>query len=148
MKSFSKIGRVVLKHLFTKKQIFSITSFERSGGIKTMERKINLPLDPICLEKEFRARVVNLPDRARHYKIFVWGVEIGLIEIKLIPLEMEGKLIDLVCQAVQGTVPSHIVIAEKKHWDYDFEQFVQEEINIYSCTNEQKILIENIILAK
>ena len=66
----------------------------------------------------------------------------GLMEIKLIPHENEGTLFDIICRSVSKIIPSHIIIAEKKCWDCDSELYVQEEVSVFTLTDQQKTSIQ------
>jgi len=155
MNTFAKVGRIALSHLFSKKVIFGTTRYEDMGMVNVGTRSVTTSPDPIYLEKEYLGCVVNAYGRQNDYKIFLWSVEMGLSEIILIPNHNEGRLIDLVSRFAEGPV-THIVIAEKHKWEdidpVDWHlgrntdsapQHSQEEVIIYSLTEEQKQSIAN-----
>lgn len=155
MRTFAKAGRIALLHLFEgKKVIFNTTRYEEMGIVRVLPRKVYISKEVIDLEKEYLGHMVGVLGRENNYKIFFWGVEMGLTEILLVSDENEGKLSDLLCKFVGGTI-THIVIAEKEEWDSPWgdwktrKEFAEkgvdmsqpcsmERVTIYSLTEEQK----------
>ncbi len=154
MNTYAKAGRIVLSLYFAKKEkIFSTDEFEQMGMVRVLPRKVIVAKEPIDLEKEYLAHMVQTLGREHDYKIFFYDVaqlEFPIEEIELISNEREGRLIDLMVWGYLDT-PTHIVIAEKKSWQDDCENdedyYSQEEITIYSLTEEQKQFIESSIVS-
>lgn len=151
MNTFSKAGKADLLNLFRrKKEIFTTTRYEDMGMVQVFPRIVEVSKDPVDLEREYLGCITNAYGRQNHYKIFIWAVELPLIEIILVPHENEGRLIDLINRFAVGPI-THVIIAEKKEGDSGIsldsrvdktQSYSQEHIQIFSLIDAQKKWIE------
>ncbi|MFA6524342.1 MAG: hypothetical protein WC264_03150 [Candidatus Paceibacterota bacterium] len=146
MKTFAKIGQGALTHLFLKKEVFKKTTSEELKMVAQLPKKVSISKELINLEDLYISELRIALLEETFYKIYIWDIELGLIETEL-DNKNQRNLITLICRTQK--VPSHVVIAKKKYFDRfefdEFESYSQEEIIIYSCSENQKKLITNCI---
>lgn len=144
MNTFAKIGRDALKHLFSKKKVFTKPR-SKIYGTKPL-RAIYLSKEPIDLESE-----VSKLFSKNNFKIFIWEIETGLKEVKVseaikISTNKTLSFVDLICRN-SSKVPSHIVTVEQKLWNDEEESdavfYSEEKRTIYSLTGKQRQLISS-----
>jgi len=131
---------LLMRHFF-KMDIFKKSKYEELEIVNVLSREIFISKEVILLEKEYLAHNGEDCKRENNYKIYTWGHESGLHEIKLVADKNEGKLIDLIAKHCKES-PTHIVIAQKRDWSKgDNDDYSQEYIAIYPCQKDQQKII-------
>ena len=146
MKTVAEMGRMVLSHFFKEKEIFRKTRYEELGMVK-LKKEVICPKDKfVDLQRKFLTCATNVHGRQNHYILYLWGIEMGLIEIQINDAN-EGKLIDILNDLEEYEkmfCPSHLVVAKNRTTTYfdddDEEEYSEreEKISIYSLLEEQK----------
>ena len=178
MNTITRVGKTVLKTLFSKMYIFGELEIDiesRSAIYPKLPEKREIIIskyDPEMEEgghKEYQGKLRGCTKREDRCKIFTWSAVIGLIEIPPKLLKYQNTLFHMICIThmknedrefqMMLNVPTHIVIAKNNKWfKYDdkdgptlgniLEQRESETIIIYSIERVWQQMISDHILSE
>lgn len=162
MNTIARVGKTVLKTLFSKMNIFGELKIDIENTSVTYpklpdKREVIVSNHNPEMEegghKEYQGKVRWCTRREDRCKIFTWSAVIGLVEIPSELLKRENTLFDMICAIhlelktrgfeMRHRTPTHIIIAKNNKWfKYDdkdgptlgniLEQSESETITIYS----------------
>lgn len=162
MNTIARVGKTVLKTLFSKMNIFGELKIDIESTSVTYpklpdKREVIVSNHSPEMEeggyKEYQGKVRGCTKRQDRYKIFTWSAVIGLVEIPPEFITKENTLYRMISEThldlrargfeMRFRVPTHIVVAKNNKWfKYDdtdgptlgniLEESESETITIYS----------------